>query len=1269
MSEFFRFRSMKSLLGEYQELEKQTIYFASPEELNDPMEGFRDVVWNGDEIVWTNLLKHYVYCLHRTFLLFRITGDNRQLDADSIPISAPWDELTTAQDKDLFDDIWTRFLNVPKMPAIIDAIANTKRKIRYREMVYYLRVVHVVVFAEILKSHIAHGLMSESKMLQLTEALNDASMIEGLLESIRVAQGAEGKELSEDELLTLERIDNDESVFQQYNSRTISRGILGQNNQFVKFGFVKVYVEQLERLLWPKWYTACFMKSCHNSSAWANYGDNHSGACLIFEATETDKSKNLKLNQITGKNAKTMPFHEVRYKDKAGEVDFFRSICRLPVSALMKLWYTDREGNISKCAAHIGPDEDAWRKSYWANFFRDITIKTKDWKFEQEYRLILEDGLSQFDDKKDRTLNYDFNSLKGIIFGLKTSDEDKLKIIEIVEEKCRKNNRTDFKLFQAYYSHENGGIRKYEVQLPIRLNPPSGSSEEVFDAEFAFHQGNLQVVLRNIDEAIEDYTRAINLDPNYVEAYKNRGMAYRNKGDYDLAIEDFGKAIQLNPNFAEAYFSRGVAYDEKGEFDRAIQDYTEVIQLNPNFAEAYFGRGGTSVKQGDFDRAIEDFTEVIQLNPNSGEAYCSRGFTYAKNGDFDRASEDYSKAIQLNPNFAEAYFGRGGTSVKRGDYDRAIVDFTKMIDLKPDDANVYFGRGVAYHKKGATDRAIEDYTRVIQLNPNSVEAYYNRGSAYYIESNFDNSIKDYTKAVEMRPDYAEAYNYRGNAYNNKGEVDRAIEDYNRAIEWNPELVEAYYSRGLAYHQKREFDRAINDYNKVIELEPMLAVAYNNRGVAYYKKGEYNRAIEDYNIAIKRDYTDAYYNRGEAWLHLREWEKAKADLMTAKKLGADIVAAFRNEYKNIAAFERANQVKLPEDIAALVRQGFRNRYPRKEKVLTADGQYLESPEVQNLREKLRSAGTPLGEYVKAQPYFGIKTAPTEVFVVDSETRDTLIAEHPSSEDILKPFLHGRNIRRWHVEPPEQWLIFAYRGIEIDAYPAIWKYLEKYRDSLSKRKEKGEWYELRASVKETERYAGPKLVCPNLYNTQTFAIETEGFLCGSSCCIIPTAETWLCGLLNTRTVEWFYSQISDQLGPGELQARSGFIKQIPVPNLNATQKDLVRKIVDYLIYLQNQPTTNSKDLAHARDFLMLKYFERIINGLVYEFYMPDVLQGGNRDLFKHLMAEQLPEVWEIRGDKMPAFRALYERMHHKEHPVRVNLFFQDSLRPIRIIEDKW
>ena len=773
----------------------------------------------------------------------------------------------------------------------------------------------------------------------------------------------------------------------------------------------------------------------------------------------------------------------------------------------------------------------------------------------------------------------------------------------------------------------------------------------------------------DIDRAIQDYTKAIELQSGRVEPYKNRGAAYYIKSNYDCAIEDFNMAIRLKPEDAAAYYNRGIVYVAKDKFDWAIIDFSNSIRLKPNDAAAHNNRGVVYRDTGEINRAIDDFNKAIRLKPEDATPYDNRGIAYRKMEEIGRAFKDFNKAIQLNPNYANTYNSRGIAYEKQGKIDLAIRDYNKAIQLNPDDPEPYNNRGILNSNKGDHDRAIEDFNKAITRKHDYAEAYSNRGGVYRSIGDHDKAINDCTRAIELKPAIPAPYNNRGAAYRNKGEIDRAIKDYNKAIELDPNYFLAYHNRAIAHFQQRKFDQAIKDYTKVIELNPTLAVAFNNRGVAHYRNGEYNRAIEDYKTAIKLDYTNAYYNRAEVWLHLKEWEKAKADLITAKKKGVDIVAAFRNEYKNIAAFERANQVKLPEDIAALVRQGFRNRYPRKGKVLSADGEPFEFPEVLELRETLRDAGTPLGEYVKVQPYFGVNTAPTEVFVVDGKTRDKLIVEHSSSEDILKPFLHGRDIRRWHVEPPEQWLIFAHRGIEIDAYPAIWKYLEKRQESLSKRKGKGEWYELRASVKEVERYAGPKLVCPNLYNTQTFAIETEGFFCGSSCCIIPTAEKWLCGLLNTRTVEWLYSQISDQLGPGELQARSGFMKQIPVPNLSATQKDLVRKIVDYLIYLQNQPTTNSKDLAHARDFVMLKYFERIINGLVYEFYMPDVLQDGNRDLFKHLMAEQLPEVHKIRGDKMPVFRSLFEHLVHRKHPVRVNLFFQDSLRPIRIIEDKW
>ena len=448
------------------------------------------------------------------------------------------------------------------------------------------------------------------------------------------------------------------------------------------------------------------------------------------------------------------------------------------------------------------------------------------------------------------------------------------------------------------------------------------------------------------------------------------------------------------------------------------------------------------------------------------------------------------------------------------------------------------------------------------------------------------------------------------------------------------------------------------------------MSYSNRGVAYLRKGEIDKTIEDTNKAIELDekLSNAYYNRAEARLRLKEWDKAKSDLTTAQKLGMDIVAAFHNNYKNVETYARWQRVRIPEDIAHMLTQPLRVRFPKQQKILNPDGTPLESPGVVNLREQLRNTGTPLGTYLKVKPSFGIKTSPTEAFVVDRKTRDNLIAAHPSSTDILKPFLHGRDLRRWHAEPQEKWLIFAHRGITIDEYPAILKHLKNHKDSLHNRSGKQEWYELPISLDKSHRFSQPKLVCPNLYNHQTFAVDTAGFYCGDTCYLIPTEELWLCGLLNSRVVEWFYAQESNQLTIDYLRARSGYMQQIPVPDITSTQKALIGQFVDYLIYLQQQPTINSRGLAYASDRVMLGYFERIIEGMVYELYLPDELHKGRKHFFQPLFDEQLLRLEEMQGDKVSACRDIFERLYEKTHPVAVNLFFLDSVKPVRIIEGK-
>ena len=225
------------------------------------------------------------------------------------------------------------------------------------------------------------------------------------------------------------------------------------------------------------------------------------------------------------------------------------------------------------------------------------------------------------------------------------------------------------------------------------------------------------------EKSIKYYTKAIQLSPNHVPIYNNRGLAYHKICDYDRAIVDFNKVIELNPNYAEAYSNRGLAYYQKGESDHAIEDYTKTIELNPNYVPAYNNRGIAYRQRGDFERAIEDCTRAIELDPNNFDTYGNRGLAY--NG--------------------------------KGDYERTIKDFDRVIELKPDDVDAYINRGVAYYKRGDYERAIEDYTKTIELNPNYVEAHYNRGEARLHLEEWERARIDLTYAKDRGLDIIVAF--------------------------------------------------------------------------------------------------------------------------------------------------------------------------------------------------------------------------------------------------------------------------------------------------------------------------------------------------------------------------------------------------------------------------------------------------------------------------------------------------------------------------------
>jgi regulator of sirC expression with transglutaminase-like and TPR domain len=117
----------------------------------------------------------------------------------------------------------------------------------------------------------------------------------------------------------------------------------------------------------------------------------------------------------------------------------------------------------------------------------------------------------------------------------------------------------------------------------------------------------------NFEKAVNDYTKAIQIDKGQADIYFNRGLLYVKMKKYDLAVKDFDAAIKLKPRDADAYCNRGGVNNQLGKTDLAIRDYTEALKIRPKDADTLYSRGVVHMSMGSKTKAIADFKKAARM--------------------------------------------------------------------------------------------------------------------------------------------------------------------------------------------------------------------------------------------------------------------------------------------------------------------------------------------------------------------------------------------------------------------------------------------------------------------------------------------------------------------------------------------------------------------------------------------------------------------------------------------------------------------------------
>jgi hypothetical protein len=275
------------------------------------------------------------------------------------------------------------------------------------------------------------------------------------------------------------------------------------------------------------------------------------------------------------------------------------------------------------------------------------------------------------------------------------------------------------------------------------------------------------------------------------------------------------------------------------------------------------------------------------------------------------------------------------------------------------------------------------------------------------------------------------------------------------------------------------------------------------------------------------------------------------------------------------------------------------------------------------EKLNKVGIPLGQYVKNEIYWGIKTGSNKVFVIDEKQKEILIQKDQKSSEIIKPFIIGDEIRKYRINYNKKYLIFSRRGIKISDYPAILEYLKPFKNQLmpkpkdwqgekweGRKQGSYQWYELQDSVDYFQEFEKPKIIFPDIAKESRMTFDSTGLYVGNTGYIIPKNDLYLLGILNSKLIFSYYKRIATVIGDPDKGGRLRWFSQdvVKIPICTITPNDFVDIARhDRMVTLVTQMLDLNKKLQDARleqdKTILSRQIEATdgaIDKLVYELY---------------------------------------------------------------------
>ncbi len=284
-----------------------------------------------------------------------------------------------------------------------------------------------------------------------------------------------------------------------------------------------------------------------------------------------------------------------------------------------------------------------------------------------------------------------------------------------------------------------------------------------------------------------------------------------------------------------------------------------------------------------------------------------------------------------------------------------------------------------------------------------------------------------------------------------------------------------------------------------------------------------------------------------------------------------------------------------------KQGFSMNISR----LTSEEWILERLETLDLLKKIQRTGITLG---KTRLHLGINTGCIDAYIIDSDTRERLITEDDKSEDIIKPLLKGRNLRKWKAEWAHLYLILIEsstdktwpwsdagndnKAEEIFArsYPSVYQYMKRYQEKLSARTSPGKFYWELRSCAYYEAFTRPKIIYADISSSMRAYYDRDGFFGDSTIYSLPTTDLSLLAILNSKLFDYYarykFSTLNDTWAGGSFRCNKANMKHVPIADRTSEQKAKLSELVEQI--LEDPKGANVLDLEREIDEIVYRLY---------------------------------------------------------------------------------